>query len=260
MLILISQPKLSAIIITKNEEADLPRCLESLSFCDEIILVDSGSTDRTLVIAESFGCHIYKTDDWPGFGEQKQRALDKASGRWILSIDADEVITEELRDEILSVITNPRYSGYYISRCTNFLGKWMRHGGWSPDNVLRLAVRDLAEFDRAVLHEKLTLSGRCGRLKSKMLHFSYSSLQEVLSKQARYAIDGKNRILDSQRSTSLAITVVRSAWTFVRAYLIQLGFLDGRHGLIAAALKSQEVFWKYVAADIYKREQRRPSR
>ena len=253
---MISQPQLSAVIITKNEETDLPRCLESLAFCDEIILVDSGSTDRTLEIAKLYGCHTYKTDDWPGFGLQKQRALEKSSGRWILSIDADEVITKELRDEILSSITNENYSGYYISRRTNFLGKWMRHGGWSPDYVLRLAVRELAHFDQAILHEKLIVKGHCGRLKHEMLHFSYPSLQEVLSKQARYAVDGKDRILRSGRNTFLIFTFARSAWTFIRAYLIQLGFLDGRHGLIAAALKSQEVFWKYIAADLHKRGER----
>jgi len=245
---------LSAIVITKNEANNLSRCLSSLKFCDEIIVVDANSSDSTRDIALLFSEKVFLTKDWPGFGIQKQRALDKASGKWILSVDADEVITSELQCEIKEAIHSKKFSGYFIGRSTLFLGRWMRFGGWSPDYVLRLALRERVHFDGSTLHEKMVVNGSCGKLFHVMQHYSYPSLDAALRKQAAYAVSGKKRILDSGRYTSITLALIRSIWTFIRLFFIQLGLLDGKHGFLAAALKSQEVFWKYVAAYLDKNQ------
>ena len=244
-----SRPSISAILITKNEAANLPECLATLGFCREIVVVDNDSTDGTLQIARDAGCKVVEADDWPGFGLQKQRALDESTGDWILSIDADERITPELERDILEAVRQGTADGFHIKRRSQFLGKWMQHGGWYPDRVLRLARRDKARFDPAPVHEKLIVDGTTGELEHPMLHFSYRDLGDVLQKQRKYALMGaaKNRAAGKRCGTVVAIA--RGGWTFVRLFFIQRGFLDGRHGLISALAKSQETFWRYAGAE-----------
>ncbi|MGZ5008247.1 MAG: glycosyltransferase family 2 protein, partial [Methylobacter sp.] len=152
---------LSAVIITKNEAGHIARCLESISWADEIIVLDSGSEDDTVAICRRYTDKVYQTD-WPGFGIQKQRAVDKAGGDWILSIDADEVVSPELRLEIENALRQERYNGYEIPRLSSYCGRQMRHGGWWPDHVLRLFRRDCGRFTDAVVHERIIVQGEIG--------------------------------------------------------------------------------------------------
>lgn len=245
-----SPPRLSAIIITKNEARDLPACLASLGFCDEIIVVDSGSTDETVAIAEASGCRVLIRTDWIGFGPQKQRALEAATGEWVLSIDADELIPPALAAEICAAIESGKDAGYRINRLNIFLGKPLRHGGWYPDRHLRLARRDAARFTKSLVHESLVVEGTVGDLGTDMPHQSYHDIDELLDKQRRYAISGAEQRRNRNRKSSVGKAAWRAAWTFFRLYILKRGFLDGSHGLIATAAISQEIFWRYVAAGL----------
>ena len=246
----VGQPRLSATIITKNEARDLPACLASLAFCDEIIVVDSGSTDDTVAIAEAKGCRVLIRTDWIGFGSQKQRALDAATGEWVLSIDADELIPPALAAEIRAAIAGGKEAGYRINRLSSFLGKPLRHGGWYPDRHLRLARRDAARFTDALVHESLVVQGTVGNLATDMPHQSYSNIDELLDKQRRYAISGAEQRRNRNRSSSVGKAAWRAAWTFFRRYILKRGFLDGSHGFLAAAAVSQEIFWRYVTSGL----------
>ena len=239
---------ISAILITRNEALQIADCIRSIAFCDEIIVIDNGSTDQTVEIAKNLGCRVTSTSDWPGFGAQKQRALNQAKGRWVLSIDADERVTPELRHEIEQTIQSSSANGYLIKRKSRFLGRWMRFGGWYPDYVLRLAQRDCCRFDLSLVHEKIIVSGSVKKLHSYFLHFSYNSINDVLNKQRRYALIGAEKIRALKGSnTSVWIAFSRALWTFLRLYILRLGVLEGSHGFISAMFKAQEVFWKYVA-------------
>ncbi|WP_206682822.1 glycosyltransferase family 2 protein [Chthonobacter albigriseus] len=240
------RPRLTAILITRDEARDLAACLDSVSFCDEIVVVDNGSTDATVEIARDHGARVVVTADWPGFGPQKQRALDLATGDWILSIDADERIPADLRRDILAAL-DASAAGFRINRRTDFLGRTLSHGGWYPDRVLRLARRDKARFTPDVVHEQLLVDGPVGDLPSDMLHHSYRSIADLLEKQRRYALASAARRRGEGRSGGLAIAIARSAWTFLRLYGLKAGFLDGAHGFVAAAAKAQETFWRYLA-------------
>lgn len=244
-----AQPSISAILITKNEAENLPDCLASLRFCGEIVVVDNDSRDGTVEIARAAGCKVIQADDWPGFGLQKQRALDSATGDWILSIDADERITPELEKEILGAVRRADVNGYQIKRRSQFLGKWMRHGGWYPDRVLRLGRRDRSRFDPAPVHEKLLVEGTTAELAHPMLHFSYRDLADVLEKQRKYALVGARKNRTCGKRGGVARASARSVWTFVRLFVLQAGFLDGRHGLLSALAKAQETFWRYAGIE-----------
>jgi glycosyltransferase involved in cell wall biosynthesis len=245
---LMSDPTISAFIITRNEADNLPECLQTLKFCQEIVVLDQQSDDDTAQLAKAFGARIITTKDWPGFGIQKQRALNLTTGEWVLSIDADERIPPELAAEIQQAIRSNTAEGYYIKRRSQFLGKWMRHGGWYPDRVLRLARRANARFDLTPIHEKMLIDGRIVELRYSMLHYSYRSIDDLLAKQKTYALAGAEKKSGARVSGGVVMALLRSGWTFVRLYGVQLGFLDGRHGLVAAIAKSQETFWKYLAA------------
>jgi len=243
-----NSPSISAIIITRNEANNLSDCLRSVAFCNEIILVDNGSEDETCAIAQARGAIIINSQHWPGFGLQKQRALDAAHGDWVLSIDADERVTPELALEIIAATQTDDVNGYWINRKSQFLGKWMRHGGWYPDRLLRLARRAKAEFDPTPIHEKMLVTGKTASLAAPLLHYSYRTIEDVLSKQKNYALAAAEKKRNAGVSAGLMAALALALWTFTRAYFLRLGFLDGRHGLVAAVAKSQETFWKYLAA------------
>lgn len=240
-------PRLSAILITKNEAADLPDCLASLWFCDEIVVVDGGSTDATVAIATAAGAVVRATEDWPGFGPQKQRALDLAGGDYVLSIDADERIPEELAREIRAAIAGGAAAGWRIDRLSSFLGKFLHHGGWSPDRILRLARRDAARFTPDLVHERLEVEGAVADLSARMIHHSYRSIDEVLDKGRRYALASAAERRARGRRGGLLAAILRAKWAFVRHYVLKAGFLDGAHGLVAALAKAQETFWRWLA-------------
>lgn len=240
--------RISAILITLDEATDLPDCLASLAFCDEIVVVDGGSTDGTAAIAEAAGARVVITPDWPGFGPQKQRALDLATGDWILSIDADERVTPELRAEILAAVASGAADGWRVNRLSSFLGRFMRHGGWHPDRILRLARRDRARFSPDRVHERLLVDGTVADLSAVLLHHSYRSIDEVLEKQRRYAIASAAARRAAGRRGGIGPAFGHALFGFVRLYILKAGFLDGGHGFVAAVAKAQETFWRYLAA------------
>lgn len=240
-------PRLSAILIVRDEARDLPDCLASLSFCDEIVVVDSGSRDGTIDIVCAAGATLLETPDFPGFGPQKQRALDLATSDWVLSIDADERIPAALAAEIRNAIAAPTADGFRIDRRSQFLGRVMRHGGWAPDRVLRLARRDRARFSTDIVHESLIIDGKVADLTAQMDHLSYRGIDEVLDKQRRYALASASVRRARGKRGGLGPAIGRGLFTFFKHYILQAGFLDGAHGFVAAAAKAQESFWRYLA-------------
>jgi len=256
-----SQPdaaiELSVILITRNESRHVLACLQSVAFADEWIVVDSGSDDDTCEIASAFGAQVVRTADWPGFGAQKNRALALARGRWVLSIDADERVSDALAAEIRAAIANDgTAAGYELSRLSSFCGQWMRHGDWYPDRVLRLFRRDAGRFSDDLVHEHVELRGALGRLQGDLLHESMTGLDDALAKLNRYS---SGRALDMQRGGkrgSVASALGHAAWTFVRGYVLRRGFLDGRLGLVLALYAAEGTYYRYLKLWL---QQRKPA-
>ena len=237
---------LSVIIITKNEEAHIGACLDSVAFADEIIVVDSGSEDRTCEIANEKGARVVVTPDWPGFGPQKNRALDLATQDWVLSVDADERVPPELAHAIQRAIAQAEPHAYKIARLSNFCGRWIRHSGWWPDHVLRLFKRGTARFTDVAVHERVQTYGPIGTLDGHFLHYPYADMQSLIAKVNRYSSDAAHMMHARGRRTSIPGMVGRAVWTFIRIYLIRRGFLDGREGFILAATASAGSFFRYA--------------
>jgi glycosyltransferase involved in cell wall biosynthesis len=236
---------LSVIIITKNEASHIGRCLESVSWADEIIVLDSGSQDETVAICHQYTDKVYETD-WPGFGIQKQRALDKATGDWVLSIDADEMVTPELRMEIEHALLQKEFQGYAIPRLSNYCGRQMRHGGWWPDHVLRLFRRDCGQFTDSAVHERIIVQGRTGRLITPLLHDAFVSLDEVLHKVNCYSSLGAEMLYQKGTRSSISKAIFKAIWTFMRTYFLKLAILDGRQGLLLSISNAEGTYYKYV--------------
>ncbi len=236
---------LSVIIITKNEASHIGRCLESICWADEIIVVDSGSEDDTVSICRQYTDKVYLTD-WPGFGIQKQRALDKASGDWVLSIDADEVVSAELKTEIEQVMLQQKVQGFEIPRLSSYCGKQMHHGGWWPDYVLRLFRRDCGHFTDSVVHEIIRVHGQISRLKTPLLHDAFVDLDEVLHKVNSYSTLGAHMLYQRGIRSSLTKAVLKGLWTFMRTYWLKAAFLDGRQGLMLSISNAEGTYYKYL--------------
>jgi glycosyltransferase involved in cell wall biosynthesis len=236
---------LSVIIITKNEAANIRDCLESVAWADEIIVVDSGSSDTTVEICKGFGAQVH-VHDWPGFGLQKNRALAYASKDWVLSLDADERITPELRAEIESVLQNPQEDGYEIPRLSSFCGRFMRHSGWYPDFVLRLFRRGKGCFSDALVHESVQLQGSVARLQQPMLHYSYRDFDDVLSKLNSYSSAAATMQQRRGKKGGLAQAVLHGLWAFFRTYILRAGFLDGREGFMLAVMNAENSYYRYI--------------
>ena len=240
---------LSVIIITKDEEAAIRRCLESVSWADEIVVVDSGSADRTVEICRQFGAKVQVTVDWLGFGVQKNRALDAASGEWVLSVDADEWLSPALQTEIRRVVVAPGdYAAYRMPRLSSYCGRLMRHSGWWPDPVLRLFRRGRARFSDDLVHERLIVQGTTGALSQPILHESFVDFEEVLDKINRYSSAGAQAMAAKGRKGSLVHAVAHGLWTFLRTYVLSAGFLDGREGFMLAVSNAEGVYYRYLKA------------
>lgn len=239
-------PKLSVILIAKNEAANIRACLESVAWADEIIVVDSGSSDSTVEIAREFTSHVYLHPDWPGFGLQKNRALDYATGDWVLSIDADERATPELRRDIEQTLASPAAEAYRIPRLSNFCGRFMQHSGWRPDYVMRLFQRGVARFSDALVHESLVVQGRVGTLQQDILHYSYRDFDDVLSKLNHYSTASANQLSAGGKRGSLAQAILHGAWAFFRTYILRAGFLDGREGFMLAVMNAENSYYRYI--------------
>lgn len=236
---------LSVIIITKNEAQHIGRCLASVAWADEIIVLDSGSSDETVAICQQFTDKVFITD-WPGFGPQKQRALDKAAGDWVLSIDADEEINPALKSEILQAIEQNRVDGYEIPRLSSYCGKQIKHGGWWPDYVLRLFRRDAGRFSSEVVHERIEVMGTIGQLDNPLWHEAFVDPAEVLHKINVYSSLGAEKLFNNGKRASLGKALGKGLWTFLRTYFLQAAVLDGSEGLMLAISNAEGSYYKYL--------------
>ena len=239
-------PKLSVIVITKNEAHNIGDCLASVSFSDECIVVDSGSTDDTASLAREKGAKVEIFPDWPGFGAQKNRALALATGDWVLSVDADERVTSELRAEIEATIASASFDAYSFPRLSSYCGQTMRHSGWYPDRVTRLFKRGVARFSDDLVHEKLLTSGPVGKLRCAIAHESYRNLEDVLTKTNRYSSAGAAGLHRRGKPSSLGIALGHGAWAFIRTYFLRLGLLDGKLGFVLAVSIAEETYYRYL--------------
>ena len=239
---------LSVAIIACNEAHRIARCLKSVSFADQIVVLDSGSTDDTVAIARGLGADVEVTPDWPGFGPQKNRALARCRYRWVLSIDADEQVSDALAAEILRVLreapAEATVAGYWLRRSSRYCGQVIRHGLWGNDRVLRLFERQRGRFTDARVHESLVCDGETRVLEGILVHDSVDSPEDARSKARRYAFLGAEALRARGRGGSLQ-GGVHAGWSFVRGYLLRAGFLDGRFGLTLARLNAAGTFWKY---------------
>jgi len=241
-------PRLSVAIIALNEERNLPDCLASLAFADEIVVVDGGSHDRTREIAQSAGARVIEVRDWQGFGTQKNRAVNACTGDWILSIDADERVSPELRDEIALALRDPQFDVYEMPRSSYYCGRFMRHSGWWPDFVRRLFKRDAARFSDAPVHESLQTDRSIGRLTHPLEHWSFRTMEDVLDKVNRYSSLSAPIVIERGRQPTLLTAIVHGAAAFLRTYFLRRGFLDGAHGFLLAVSNAEGSYYRYVKA------------
>ena len=238
---------LSVIVITKNEESVIGRCLASVAWADERIVVDSGSSDRTLAIAQELGAQIHVTTDWPGPGPQRNRAVERAQGDWILALDADEWVSAELRAEIERTIAHPvEHVAYRMPRLSSYCGRPMRHSGWWPDYVSRLFRRGHAQYAGGIVHDHLLPRGSIGTLEAHLLHEAFVDLEEVLQKLNSYSTWGAQNLSAQGRSAGLGTALGHGAWAFLRTYLLRRGFLDGREGLMLAISNAEGSYYRYL--------------
>ena len=238
--------KLTVIVITKNEGHNIQACLKTVCFADQIIVLDSGSTDGTTDIVKSSGAQLVQSQDWPGFGIQKNRALDLAGCDWVLSIDADERVTPELQAEIQAVLGKPQFDVYSFPRLSSYCGQYMRHSGWYPDRVTRLFKRGSATFSNDLVHEKLITKQAVGQLHAHMLHESFTSFEGVLDKANRYSTAGAQHLFERGKKASISQAIGHGLWAFFRTYILRLGFLDGRMGLLLAISNAEGTYYRYL--------------
>ncbi len=249
------RPTVGALIITRDEARNLPDCLAGLAWCDEIVVLDSGSTDATVELARAAGARVEVSADWPGFGPQKNRALQLARCDWVLSIDADERVDAALAAEIRAAVAGGADCvGYRMPRLSSFCGQYMRHGGWYPDRVLRLFRRDSARFSDDIVHETVQCRGAVGELRCDLRHESFHDFEQVLRKIDAYSSAGAAKLDARGRRGSLGRALAHGAWTFVRGYLLRGGFLDGRMGLALALSNAHGTYYRYVKLWLLQRD------
>lgn len=236
--------KLSVIIITKNEAANIRACIGSVAWADEIIVVDSGSSDGTVEICRELGAKVF-AHDWPGFGMQKNRALSYATHEWVFSIDADERATPELAAQLIKAMRDGREDGFYVPRLSQFCGIFIHHSGWYPDYVLRLFKKTKGRFSDDMVHERVILEGVAGRLSSPLLHYSYLNEADVQRKTEQYATAGALQMYKNGKKATFADAPLRAGWAFVRTYCLRLGFLDGVAGFKIAMMNARTTYLKY---------------
>ena len=260
-------PTLSVIVITRNEAHNLHDCLQSVQgLANEVVVVDSNSTDATRDIALQYGAVVLQPSDWPGFGPQKQRALDAASCDWVLSLDADERVTPELAQEIRSVLMSDAQqaseaseasgatgapgqqsrAAYQMPRLSWYCGTFIRHSGWQPDHVLRLFPRTHARFSDDLVHERVVSDLPLKTLRHHLLHYSYLNFSQVLSKTDAYSTASAQQAFAKGKRATVASAVGHGAWAFFRTYVIRAGFLDGAHGLALAISNAEASYYKYL--------------
>jgi (heptosyl)LPS beta-1,4-glucosyltransferase len=250
-------PRISVILIVKNESAHLRECLNTVSWADEIVVVDSGSSDDTRKIAAEYTDKVYIETDWQGFGIQRQRAQQYANSDWILMLDADERVTPELAEEIKQVIAeNNQQNVYSVPRLSYVFGRFIRHSGWYPDYVTRLYPSDKATYNTSRVHEKLEYSKTLTekKLSGDLLHYTYQDLEHYLVKSAHYAAEWAQQRNASGKHSSLLQGILHGISCFVKMYIVRAGFLDGKQGFLLAVLSAHSTFVKY--ADLWVRNQK----
>jgi glycosyltransferase involved in cell wall biosynthesis len=240
--------KITATIITYNEQTNIARAIESLRCCDEIVVVDSGSNDRTAEIAERLGARVVESP-WPGYARQKNLAAEHAASDWILSIDADEALSEALEAEIWQIKkTGPSYDAYTMPRLAKYLGRWILHSGWYPDRKVRLYDRRKAKWVGEYVHESVVVDGRIGHLDSDLLHFTCDSLSEHLKSMDRYTTLAAEQFVSTGHRVGIRHLVGVPIWTFWRTLVLNRAFMDGIEGLTIAYMAALYNFVKYAKA------------
>jgi glycosyltransferase involved in cell wall biosynthesis len=239
-------PKITAYVLSFNEARQIRPVMESIRWADEIILVDSFSSDGTVEIAREFGARIL-SERFCGFGKLRNLALDASSNDWILSIDADERCTPELADEVRREVKNPRFDAYHVPRKSHFLGRWMRHGGWYPDyRQPQFFNRNKMRYREDLVHEGYELRGSLGYLRAHAMQYPWSTLDQACGKLHRYSTLMAQRYDAMNRKATLAKTALSPLAMFVKTYIVKQGFRDGRHGFVLAGLYAYYTFLKYV--------------
>lgn len=244
--------RISAAIITYNEERNIARVIESLRCCDEILVLDSGSNDRTVEIAAKLGARVVEAS-WHGYAAQKNIAAQLAAHDWVLALDADESLSEALEAEIWQIKkSGPQFDGYTMPRLAQYLGRWILHGGWYPDRKVRLFDRRKAKWVGQYVHESVHVEGKIGHLESNILHFTCSSLSEHLKSMDRYTTLAAEGLVAQGAKITLGKILFDPPWTFFRSYVLQRGFLDGVEGLAIAYMAAFYNFVKYTKANYMK--------
>jgi glycosyltransferase involved in cell wall biosynthesis len=243
---------ISATIITYNEERNIARAIESLRCCDEILVLDSGSNDRTVEIANKLGARVIESF-WHGYAAQKNLAAELAGNDWILALDADESLSEALEAEIWQIKkAGPQFDAYTMPRLAQYLGRWILHSGWYPDRKVRLFDRRKAKWTGEYVHESVTVKGRIGHLESNILHFTCSSLSEHLKTMDRYTTLAAEGLVAQGKRITIPKILFDPAWTFFRVYVVDQGYLDGLEGLTIAYMAAFYIFVKYTKASYMK--------
>ncbi|WNC73127.1 glycosyltransferase family 2 protein [Thalassotalea psychrophila] len=240
--------KLSVCIICKNEEDKIERCLSSLTFADEIVLLDSGSSDKTLTIAKKYTDKIYVREDWLGFGEQRRRAEELATNDWILAIDADEVVPEALQIEIKTYMQSINANEVLVlNRLTSFCGKFVHHSGWYPDPIVRIYNRTKYRYNGNLVHESVSCKGsKKIQLKANLMHYTFDNLKDYLVKRCGYAEAWAEERYNKGKKSSSIKAVAAGLFAFIRHYVFYRGFLDGRTGFLISVIQMQYTFNKYM--------------
>lgn len=230
--------KISFVILTFNSQKYLYQVLESIKFANEIIIIDNGSTDKTLQIAKQFNNTNIYTQEWLGFGTQKQFGVDKTTNEWVFVLDSDEIITDDLKNEIIQTLNNPKFKAYKVARLNFFFGKAIKHMDLYPDYSVRLFNKKYAKFNNRKVHESVITKEKIGKLNNHFIHYAYENIEQFISKQNKYSsLNCKNNILKA---------IINPYWTFFKMYILKCGFLEGKNGFIIAKLYAQYTFWKYI--------------
>lgn len=244
------RPSLSVTIITLNEEENIARAVQSAGFADEVVVIDSGSSDRTVEIAKSLGAKVIH-NPWPGYGRQKNFAQRQAAHDWVLNIDADEAIPPVLKEEILATLEQVATGrlearGFYLPRRTFYLGRWIRHGGWYPNYLIRLADRRVSEWTEPSVHEEWVVQGPVEKLTQDLHHYTFSSIQDQILTNLRFSKLGSQELRKRGQRASIALLIWKPIGKFIETYLLKAGFLDGLPGFIISVNAAHSIFLKYA--------------
>lgn len=238
--------RLSVAIITYNEEEEIKDCLESVKWADEIVVVDSFSTDKTLDICRQYTNKVFQ-HEWSGYSNQKNYAINVTTNPWILILDADERVSERLTKEIKEILDKDLgVDGYYIPRKSYFLGRWIRYGGWYPDYSIRLFRKDKGRFEQREVHESVRINGKTAKLKNHLEHYTYRNLSEYIQRMDRYSTLAAMEMVGEGRRSGPRNILFRPILTFFRMYILKQGFREGIYGLLLAVLYSYYTFLKYA--------------